>query len=429
MKRLSAALLAASTVFTGLTVAASAETLRMAVHEPDQMRAIQQTLDVLQDAAGVEIELVEYPTPRSDYLTKLLTELAAGNAPDIFSVPGTVADMAEAGYLLPITAQIEAWDGYDHLFEVAKELARSPDGEIYIVPTLLGIQQIYYRRDILEAAGISTDQPHSWEELIDRAREIKDKTGKFALLFPAGVSWGQGAFNEGFQHLIVGSSTPELTTEDGKLNLRSEGVREVFEFYKTLIDEDLMPIQPLLGPEPWVIPKYEMYPAGELVATTCGSWCYRRDWGPESRNPIPNITEAVGTWTIPGKDAGEFVMVGLSYAWAVNPRAIDTEAATKVILAMGSVQSEVAGAVEIGLIPTRVDAGDDPVFQEQHELVPIHKAVENGTFLKQNAGFAAVAEGVARGTEALLRHETDAAGAQDILVNYVIDILGEDAVQ
>ncbi|WP_416347056.1 ABC transporter substrate-binding protein [Devosia sp.] len=428
MRRFATAVLAA-TALASAGQSVNAETLRMAVHEPDAMRAIEQTLDQLEAAAGVEIELVEYPTPRSDYLTKLLTELAAGNAPDIFSVPGTVADLAEAGYLLPITQEFEAWDGYAHMFDVAKELALSPDGEVYIVPTMLGIQQIYYRRDILDAAGISTEQPRNWDELLERAREIKEKTGKYALLFPAGVSWGQGAFNEGFQHLIVGSSTPELSTDDGKLDLRSDGVREVFEFYKALIDEDLMPIQPLLGPEPWVIPKYEMYPAGELVATTCGSWCYRRDWGPESRNPIPNITEAVGTWTIPGKTDGEYVMAGLSYAWAVNPRSLDPEAATKVILEMASVNSEVAAAVEIGLIPTRMDAGEDPMFQEQTELVPIHKAVENGTFLKQNSGFAAVAEGVARATEALLRKETDAVGAQNILVDYVINIMGDDYVK
>jgi len=49
--------------------------------------------------------------------------------------------------------------------------------------------------------------------------------------------------------------------------------------------------------------------------------------------------------------------------------------------------------------------------------------------LKTAEGFSAVSEGVARATEALLRKQTDAAGAQKILVDYVKQVLGDDAIQ
>jgi multiple sugar transport system substrate-binding protein len=49
--------------------------------------------------------------------------------------------------------------------------------------------------------------------------------------------------------------------------------------------------------------------------------------------------------------------------------------------------------------------------------------------LKTAEGFSAVAEGVGRATEALLRKKTDAAGAQKILVDYVKEVLGDDAVK
>jgi multiple sugar transport system substrate-binding protein len=52
-----------------------------------------------------------------------------------------------------------------------------------------------------------------------------------------------------------------------------------------------------------------------------------------------------------------------------------------------------------------------------------------GTYLKTAEGFSAVAEGVSRATEALLRKQTDAAGAQKILVDYVKEVLGDDAVK
>jgi multiple sugar transport system substrate-binding protein len=50
-------------------------------------------------------------------------------------------------------------------------------------------------------------------------------------------------------------------------------------------------------------------------------------------------------------------------------------------------------------------------------------------YLQTAEGFSAVTEGVARATEALLRKKTDAAGAQKILVDYVKDVLGDEAVK
>ncbi|MCM5555955.1 ABC transporter substrate-binding protein [Pleomorphomonas sp. NRK KF1] len=427
------------TVFGGLcaillgctSTLVQAETLRLANHGQAGIDAMKSTVERIEKKLGVKVEVVEYPAPDKDYLSKLLTELGAGNGPDLFSMPSTaaVADMVEAGYLAPITAEINAWEGYKNFYDVAKKLAVSPDGETYVMPYMLGIQEIYYRKDVLDKAGISTEQPKTWDDLLVRAEEIKAKTGAYGLLFPAGISWGSGAFDEGFQHLIVGSKTPQIVTDDGKLDLTGEGVKDVFNVYKTLIDKDLMPVQPLLGPEPWVIPKYEQFPAGKLVATTCGSWCYIFDWGRESKNPIPDVTEVVGTWTVPGQSGGQFVLANLAAPWAVNADSANVELAKKALLEIGSVETQVSYAARIGNIPASKDAAADPEFQKLTELVPIHAAAENGTFLKQAAGFGTVAEGVARATDALLRKEVDAAGAQKILVDYVKETLGDEAVK
>lgn len=85
--------------------------------------------------------------------------------------------MVASRYLAPITSDIQDWADYDQLFDVAAELVTSYDGEIYVLPQMLNVQQIYCRRDILEENGISTEQPGSWAELLDRAREIREVTG------------------------------------------------------------------------------------------------------------------------------------------------------------------------------------------------------------------------------------------------------------
>jgi multiple sugar transport system substrate-binding protein len=420
----------ASALATG---AAQAKTIRIAEHRPARIDALNKVVPDIEKKYNVHIEVVEYPAPEKDYLTKLLTELRAGNAPDIFTAPhgSDVADMVAAGYLAPITTELKAWDGYSQFFDVGKAMATSKDGQIYVLPSMLNVQQIYYRRDMLEKAGISTEQPKTWAELLDRAKEIKAKTGAYGLLFPAGITWGDGAFVEGFRLLIVGTSTPQIVTGDGKLNLTGQGIKDAFGFYTDLINNDLMPIQPLLEPEPWVVPKYQMFPAGKLVATTGGSWGYIYDWGAQSKNPIPNVTEVVSTWEVPGKTGGLHVLVDLESPWAVNSKSPDVALAKKVMLELGSVKADVAYAQNLGNIPGRIDAAADPDFQKLTPLVPILAALKNGTgtYLKTAEGFSAVAEGVARATEALLRKQTDAAGAQKILVDYVKEILGDEAVK
>jgi multiple sugar transport system substrate-binding protein len=296
---------------------------------------------------------------------------------------------------------------------------------------MLDVMQIYYRRDILEKAGISTEQPKTWAELLDRAKQIKTKTGVYGLLFPAGVTWGTGSFEEGFRLLIVGTSTPQIAGDDGKLNITGQGTKDAFGFYADLINSDLMPIQPLLEPEPWVVPKYEMFPAGKLAATTGGSWGYIYDWGAQSKNPIPNVTQVVGTWDVPGEKEGQYALVDLNGPWLVNAKSPDVALAKKVVLELASVKADVAYAQNLGNIPGRADAGADPGFQKQTELVPILDALKkgSGTYLKTAEGFSAVSEGVGRATDALLRKKTDAAGAQKILVDYVKQVLGDDAIK
>jgi multiple sugar transport system substrate-binding protein len=410
---------------------ASAKIIRIAEHRQPRIDALNKSIPSMEKLLGATIEVIEYPAPEKDYMSKLLTELGAGNAPDLFTAnfDSDVPDMVSAGYLAPITAEVRAWDGYDQLFDVAKRLSTGADGQIYALDSMLAVEQLYFRRDLLDKAGISTAQPTSWKDLLDRAREIKAKTGKYALLLPAGIGWGAASFNEGFALFVPGSKTPQIANDDGTLNLNGEGVKEIFGLYKSLIDEALMPIEPLLGPEPWVVPKYTMFPAGDLMATTCGTWCYIYDWGKDSKNPVPDVTKNVGTWAVPGMHGGSSVTVRGENIWAVNAKSAHLDLAKKVLLALSSVHATVAYAQLLGNIPARKDAADDMDFQALTELVPVLKNVENGTFLKSAPGFSVVSEGVARATEALLRKQTDAAGAQAILVKYAQDLLGDNVVK
>lgn len=410
---------------------AQAETIRIAEHRQARIDALKSVLPNLEKASGIKIEIVEYPGPDKEYLSKLLTELSAGTGPDVFSLPsmGQVTDFASAGYIADLTEVVRGSDAWPQLYKVAQDLTEI-DGKSYVMPTQMAVMEFYYRKDLLEKAGISTEQPKSWDDLLERAKEIKQKTGAYGLLIPMGATWGGGSWIEGFRLMLATSSTPEILTADDKYDLTSKGVGEVLSFYEKVIKSGLIPVDPLLGPDPWEIPKYEMFPSGKLMVTTCGSWCYFGDFGPGSRNPIPDVSNNVGTWMVPRLDGGApGVLAGPNHPWAVNANALDAEAANKVIAAIGSVDLAVAYSAATGNLPARKDAVQSPAFQKLVPLPRIMDRLDSGTDIRTTSGFTTVMEGVNRATESLLLGQSDAAGAQKILVDYVKSGLGDDKVK
>lgn len=408
-------------------------TLVIAEHRTARLQALQQLKPTLEAELGVHLKIVEYPAPPQDYFTKLVTELRAGNAPDVFTIPRDLQmdDLAAAGYLTNLTDVVEQWPGYQHLPEQVKELTRASfDEQVYVVPSIVAVEQLYYRHDLLTAAGISTAQPQSWQELLARSEQIKQQLGQYPLLIPAGLTWGMGSYTEGFRYLLASFSDYQLLNIDNQYVLSGEAVRAAFGFYQTLVQQQLMPVKPLLNPEPWVIPKYEMFPKGQLLITTCGSWCKVFDWGPGSRNPIPNVDQAVQTWKFPSADGGEsFVLASVVYSWGVNAKSRQQQLAQQLVLALGEVDVALVYAEKLGNVPARLDAADHPGFIALGSLMDDHALLSQARALRTTVGANAMMAGVAQASESVLTGRADAGQAQQQLINYVTNVLGEQQVK
>ena len=122
-------------------------------------------------------------------------------------------------------------------------------------------------------------------------------------------------------------------------------------------------------------------------------------------------------------------MVGLGHPWSVNANAVSREASVEVLKAMAMPELAVSYAEKEGNLPARMSVAESEAFQKLTALAPLTGSLENGTYLKTAPNMSTVFEGVGRATEALLLGNADAAGAQQILVDYVTGILGEDAVE
>ena len=190
----------------------------------------------LQGFNGTDVDLVnkvalEYKNPST--------------TPDVFMLPtGYVGQWVGSDYLLPLdsftsdSGKAPFWGAFPKVIQDESKI----NGKVYAVNTGENNSALYYNNSMLQKAGIQLPwQPKNWDDLITAAKAVK-ASGQNVVAFwaPAGTSAGAGGVLQGSANMVYGSSTP--TIFDYKTNkwvVDSPGLREVFQFYKSVYSEGL----------------------------------------------------------------------------------------------------------------------------------------------------------------------------------------------
>lgn len=139
------------------------------------------------------------PGVNQGYFEKLKTELAAGNAPDIFWIGGVeLADFVATGQILDIKPLIDKDTEFklsDFYEQPIQELTR--DGKIYGLPRDISTMVTYYNEDMFKAAGLQTPKElaaadnWNWDTMLESAQKLTDASKQqYGLGF--GNWWGPG---------------------------------------------------------------------------------------------------------------------------------------------------------------------------------------------------------------------------------------------
>jgi multiple sugar transport system substrate-binding protein len=379
----------------------------------------------------IKVKLVEGPAEDEPFKSKLTLDYNSGNAPDVTSIGAADAsNFAASGYLLDLTDRLNGWADWQHFYKRLRDEAVQPDGRVYYVPREATIMQLWYRQDILKANGISTAQPKSWQELLERARQAKQAVGSPPILFPAGKQWGGGTFGEGFIHLMLGTSSQLYDTQQKKWIVRSPGLTATLKFYEQLTTEGLLPVQPLLNPEPWVQPKYKDFPAGKLLIETCGTWCWSFDYGAKGTAPIKDITKKVATWNFPTQngDGAPFAYGATGWAWVVSGKTKHPDEAFELVKWLGSGEFMAQNAVTIGAAAPRDDLGGVKPYSEEPQLLLAEKQLANARSFPPPEGTDKIQQLVANATEAVISKRMTGDQAAADLANKAKQLLGPDKV-
>lgn len=184
---------------------------------------------------GIRVDLQQLPWTAAH--EKLLTAFAGDALPDVCALGNTwIPEFASLGALTPIepylatTPSIQPRDYFEGAWD-----AGVIDGRAYSVPWYVETRLPFYRRDLLEAAGIQRP-PRDWDEWRKAMAAIKREVGpdRYAILLPLNEY-------EPLLNLAIQQPDPLLRDNGRYGNFRSPGFRRALAFYKEMFDKDWAP--------------------------------------------------------------------------------------------------------------------------------------------------------------------------------------------
>ena len=298
----------------------------------------------------VDLQVLGY----ADYHNALLTALAAGSgAPDVASLEiGYVARFVARGGLTDLTRPPFNVRELTHLWvPYAVGQVTTTDGRIVAVPTDIAPGTLFYRRDILAAAGADIESVATWDDLLALGRKVtRDLNGDgrpdvFLVGDASTVARAmiRGNIPEGEGVYFDRSGKPVMTSP---------------RFVKALTMAQRIRREGLdaqIGA--WTNEWYEAFRRGTVAIEISGAW-----FGGHLADYI--APETAGKWGVANLPEGMYVSWGGSF-YAIPEQSKNKEAAWTFIKFLTTrLDSQLTAFRAINAFPALMAAWNDPVFDE-----------------------------------------------------------------
>ena len=166
-----------------------------------------------------------------DAVPKLLAAAESDVLPDISQASASMAlTMWESGKLQPVDSIVNAIDSdHSYLAENLRDKFYVWDDHYWAVPVWSQSIMLYYRSDLLNAAGLQ--EPTNWDELL-LAAEALTKDGSYGLNLPS----KKAMFTDENAHALMHTNGVRIFDENGKVVFNSPETVETLEYYQKLAE-------------------------------------------------------------------------------------------------------------------------------------------------------------------------------------------------
>jgi multiple sugar transport system substrate-binding protein len=281
---------------------------------------------------------------------KLLTAYVGGALPDVAQLGNTwVPEFAALNALQPLDSLMTADSAIVPRADYFPGVLATNvvDSVLYGLPWYVDTRVLFYRRDLLRAAGI-TSPPTTWAAWRDALARVKtvQPPGAFPVLMP---------LDEWAQPLIFGLQTgaPLLADHDTRGDFRDPRFRKGFEFYVNLFKDGLAPS--LANTQ--ISNVYQEFAAGRVAMYITGPWNVG-----EFRKRLPDSLQ--GAWAtapLPGPDSAGVSFAGGS-SLVVMRGSAKKAAAWKFLTFMADPARQARFFERTGDLPARRSAWETPTL-------------------------------------------------------------------
>lgn len=377
--------------------AAGPETLELWAmgREGEAVRALLPAFEAREPGVRVRVQQV----PWSAAHEKLLTAFVADALPDLVQVGTTwIPELAALGALEPLDARLAAAPGLPRADFFAGALdAAAAGGTTWALPWYADTRLLFYRRDLLAAAGVA-EAPATWADwkpALARAAAAGDLPERAALLLPL-TEWELPVVFA-LQH---GASL--LRDGDRYGDFQSPAFRAAFDFYLSFFREGLAPVAGAAQ----LANLHQDFAAGHFVAFVSGPWqigeLRRRlpaDFEPRwATAPLPTLE---GTTSGPDPRAGVSIAGGAGLA--VVRRSPRKEAAWRLAAFLAEPAQQLAFYQLTGDLPARRSAWDAPGLGDDPKAQAFRVQLERARAAPRVPEWERIASRIARHAESAVR--------------------------
>ncbi|MGL5061742.1 MAG: ABC transporter substrate-binding protein [Microcoleus sp.] len=299
---------------------------------------------------GVKVRWVDVPWSAME--SKILGAVSAKTAPDVVNLnPDFAALLAGRNAWLNLDDRIPEPVRSSYLPNIWK--ASVLDGNSYGIPWYLTTQVTIYNTDLLKKAGIAKP-PTTYAELATVAKQVKEKTGKFAFF----VTFVPEDSAEVLQSLVQMGVT--LVDANGKAAFNTDKGKAAFQYWVDLYKGGLLPQDVLVQGHRRAI---ELYQAGETALL--GS-------GPQFLKAIADNAPSIGAVSAAAPQiTGESGKKTVAVMNLVVPKdSKHPDDAVKFALYVTNSQNQLAFAKAANVLPSTTQALQDNYFKSVPDSAP-----------------------------------------------------------
>lgn len=325
MKRFTSAIAIAASLYGAQALAWEAtegrpyegQTVNVLAVKSSQFEAHEARLAEFEDATGIDVVYDYVPFPNMK--EALTTEMVAGGDYDVVSVMDQWVTSLQM-LMEPIGPEIEAQGTDLSDFPAAHMRHGMLNGELVGLPVRGHVQLLFYRKDLLEAAGVTP--PTTWEGLVTAAKAIQDSTDAAGIALPYGKLNGQNLMV--WINLLWGNGG-DLFDAEGNPAFNSAAGVTATETYISYLAEEIVPAGSAVFVEQDAVNSFKQ---GNSAMLPVWWWVRSQLTDPEQSTLTP---EQVGFTALPSVEGADRTTFTNTWIFGVTQESDNKGAATEFL--------------------------------------------------------------------------------------------------